>query len=51
MNIQDWFPLELTGWISLLSKGFSRVFSNITIQKHQFFGAQLSFWSNSYIHT
>ena len=42
MNIQDWFPLGLTGWISLLSKGLSRVFSNITVQKHQFFGAQLS---------
>ena len=43
MNIQDWFPLEWTGWISLLSKGLSRVFSNITVQNHQFFGAQLSF--------
>ena len=42
MNIQDWFPLGLTGWISLLSKGLSRVFSNTTVQKHQFFGAQLS---------
>ena len=42
MNIQDWFPLGWTGWISLLSKGFSRVFSNTTIQKHQFFGAQVS---------
>ena len=42
MNIQDWFPLGWTGWISLHSKGFSRVFSNITVQKHQFFGAQLS---------
>ena len=42
MNIQDWFPLELTGWISLQSKGLSRVFSNTTVQKHQFFGAQLS---------
>ena len=42
MNIQDWFPLKLTGWISLLSKGLSRVFSNTTVQKHQFFGAQLS---------
>ena len=38
MNIQDWCPLEWTGWISLLSKGFSRVFSNTTVQKHQFFG-------------
>ena len=51
MNIQDWFPLELTGWISLLSKGLSRVFSNTTVQKHQFFGAQLSLWPNSHIHT
>ena len=42
MNIQDWFPLGWTGWISLQSKGFSRVFSNTTVQKHQFFGAQLS---------
>ena len=50
-NIKDWFPLRLTGWISLQSKGFSRVFSNITVQKHQFFGAQLSLWSNSHIHT
>ena len=41
MNIQDWFPLELTGLISLLSKGLSRVFSNTTVQKHQFFNAQL----------
>ena len=42
MNIQDWFPLGLTGWISLLSKGLSRVFSNTTVQKHQFFGTQIS---------
>ena len=42
MNIQDWFPLEWTGWISLQSKGLSRVFSNTTVQKHQFFGAQFS---------
>jgi len=42
MNTQDWFPLALTGWISLQSKGFSRVFSNTTVQKHQFFGTQLS---------
>ena len=42
MNIQDWFPLGWTGWISLKSKGLSRVFSNTTDQKHQFFGAQLS---------
>ena len=41
-NIQDWFPLGLTDWISLLSQGLSRVFSNTTVQKHQFFGAQLS---------
>ena len=41
MNIQDWFPLGWTGWISLLSKGLSRVFSNTTVQKHQFFGTQL----------
>ena len=40
-NIQDWFPLGWTGWISLQSKGFSRVLSNTTVQKHQFFGAQL----------
>ena len=51
MNIQDWFPLEWTGWISLQSKGCSRVFSNTTVQKHQFFGAQLSSQSNSHIHT
>ena len=51
MNIQDWFPLGLTGWISLLSKGLSRVFSNTTVQKHQSFGAQFSLRSNSYIHT
>ena len=43
MNTQDWSPLEWTGWIFLQSKGLSRVFSNTTIQKHQFFGAQLSF--------
>jgi len=51
MNIQDWFPLELTGLISLQSKGLSRVFSNTTLQKHQFFSAQLSLRSNSHIHT
>ena len=50
MNIQDWFPLGWTGLI-LQSKGLSRVFSNITVQKHQFFGAQLSLLSNSQIHT
>ena len=43
MNIQDWFPLGWTGWISLQSKGLSRVFSNTAVQKHQFFGTQLSF--------
>ena len=42
VNIQDWFPLGCTGWISLQSKGLSRVFSNTTVQKHQFFGPQLS---------
>ena len=51
MNIQDWFPLGWTDWISLQSKGLSRVFSNTTVQTHQFFGAQLSLWSNSHIHT
>ena len=42
MNIQDWFPLAWTGWISLQSKGLSRVFSNTTVEKHRFFGTQLS---------
>ena len=51
VNIQDWFPLGLTGLISLQSKGLSRVSSNTTIEKHQFFSAQLSLWSNSLIHT
>ena len=51
VNIQDWFPLEWTGWISLLSKGFSRVFFNTTVQKHQFFITQPSLWSNSHICT
>ena len=51
MNIQDWFPLGWTGLISLQPKGLSRVFSNTTVQKHQFFGAQLSLQSNSHIHT
>ena len=50
-NIQDWIPLGLTGWISLQSKGLSRVFSNTTVQKHQFFDAQPSLWFNSHIHT
>ena len=51
MNTQDWSPLGWTGWISLQSKGLSRVFSNTTVQKYQFFGAQLSSQSNSHIHT
>ena len=51
MNTQDWSPLGWTGWISLQSKGFSRVFSNTTVQKHQFFSIQLSSQSNSHIHT
>ena len=51
MNIQDWSPLGWTGLIFLQSKGLSRVFSNATVQKHQFFGAQLSLWPNSHIHT
>ena len=51
MNTQDWSPLGWTGWISLQSKGLSRVFSNTTVQKHQFFSAQLSSQSNSHIHT
>ena len=50
MNIQDWFPLGWTGWICLQSKGLSRIFSNTTVQKHQFFGTQLSSQSNSHIH-
>ena len=51
MYIHDWFPLGWTGWISLQSKGFSRVFSNTTAQKHQFFCAQISLESNSHIQT
>ena len=51
MSIQDWFPLGWIGWIPLQSKGLSRVFSNTTLQKHQFFSAQLFLWSNSHIHT
>ena len=51
VNIQDWSPLGWTGRISLQSKGLSRVFSNTTVQKHQFFSAQLSSQSNSHIHT
>ena len=50
-NTQGWSPSEWTGWISLQSKGLSRVFSNTTVQKHQFLGAQLSSQSNSHIHT
>ena len=50
MNLQDWFPLGGTGWISLQSRRLSRVFSNTTVQKHQFFGTQLSSQSNSHIH-
>ena len=51
VNIQDWFPLRLIGLISLQSKGLSRIFSNTTVQKHQFFSVQLSLWSNSHIHS
>ena len=51
VNIQDWSPLELTIWISLQTKGLSRVFSSNTLPKHQFFGTQLSLWSNSHTHT
>ena len=51
MNIRGWFPLVWTGWIFLLSKWLSRVFSNTTVQKHQLFSTQLSLWSNSNIHS
>ena len=51
MTIQDWFPLGWTDWISLLSKGLARLFSNTTVQKRQFFSAQHALWSNSHIHT
>ena len=51
MNTQDWSPLGWTGWISLQPKGLSRVFSNTTVQKHQFFSTLLSLQSNSHIHT
>ena len=51
MNIQGWPPLGVTVLISLLTTGLSRVFSNTTVQKHQFFGTQPSLWSNSHIHT
>ena len=51
VNIQDWFPLGRNGWISLQSKGLSRVFFNTTVQKHQVFSTQPSYWSSSHIHT
>ena len=51
MNIQYWFPLGWTGWISLQSKGLSKVFSNTTVQKQQFFSSQISLESNAHIHT
>ena len=50
MNMQGWYPLGLTGWISLQFKGLSRVLFNSTVQKHQFFSDQLSLWPNSHIH-
>ena len=50
MNTQDWLPLGWTSWISLQSKGLSRVFSSTTVGKHQFFGTQLSLWFSSHIH-
>jgi len=51
MNIQDWFPLGWTGWISLQSKGLLRAFSHTTVQKHEFFGTHVSWWSKFDIHT
>ena len=51
MNVQDWFPLGWTDWISLQSKGLAQVFSNTTVQKHQSFGAQVSLWSKFHIHS
>ena len=51
LNIQDWFPLEWTCWISFQPERLSRAFSNITVQKHEFFSTQLSLWSTSNIHT
>ena len=51
MNIQDWFSLRWTNWISLPSKGLQRVFSNTTVQKHHFFNTQASLWSSLHIHT
>ena len=50
VNIQGWFPLRLIGWISLLSKGLSRIFSSTKVWKHHFFSTQLSLWSKSHIH-
>ena len=51
MNIQDWYPLELAGLISLPFQGFSKVYYNTTVRKHQFFSTKPSLWSNSHIHT
>ena len=51
VDIRDWFPLGWTSWISLQTKGLSRIFSNPTVQRHHFFGTQPSFWSSSHIHT
>ena len=51
MNVQDWFPLGYTGWVSLQSKGLPRVFSNTIVQKHQFYNTQPYLWSNSHIHS
>ena len=51
MNIQDWFPLGLTGWISVQSKGLSKIFSNTAVRKHQFFSVKPSLWANSHICT
>ena len=51
MNIQDWFPLGLTGWFFLLSKGLSRVFCSTGVQKHQFFSTQPCLWPKYHIHT
>ena len=50
-NCEDWFPLGWTVWLSLQSMGLTRVFSNTTVQKHQFFGVQPSLWSNFHFHT
>ena len=51
MNTKEWSPLGWTSWLTLQSKGLSRVLSNTTVQKHQFFSTQLSSWSNSHLHT